>query len=120
MARYADLALLAVALPVFAVADLPLAGYAAIAAAWLAQRGVQQWATGRIARTQERTSALRLIALTFMARLWLLTAAIILVGLLADEDAGLAAAILAAALVTANFAGEAIARPSAAKAEAER
>ena len=37
--RFLDLVLLAVALPVFLVAGLPMLGYAAGAAAWLVQRG---------------------------------------------------------------------------------
>ena len=109
-ARYADLVLLAIALPVFLFADLPLVGYAAVAVAWLVQRAVQHWAGTRVAAATERTSALRLIAGTFMARLWLVTIAILLVGILAEDEAGLAAAILAAALVTANLAGEALTR----------
>ena len=37
--RYADLILLALALPIFVLADLPLLGYAVAAVAWLAQHG---------------------------------------------------------------------------------
>jgi hypothetical protein len=110
LARWADLILLAIALPVFVLADLPIVGYVAVAAGWLAQRAVQHWAGARVAQASERTSALRLIAGTFMARLWLVTIAILLVGILADDEAGLSAAVLAAALVTANLAGEALTR----------
>ena len=113
LARWADLILLAVALPVFLVADLPIAAYMAVAAAWLAQRAVQHWAATRVAQASKRTSALRLIAGTFMARLWLVTIAILLVGVLGDDEAGLSAAVLAAALVTANLAGEALMRQPA-------
>ncbi len=113
LARYADLILLAIALPVFLLAGLPIVGYVAVAAGWLAQRAVQLWASVRVARVNERSAALRLIALTFMARLWLVTVAILLVGILAEDEAGLAAAILGAALVTANLAGEALIRSSA-------
>ena len=113
--RYLDLAVLVVALPVFLVAGLPIVAWLAIAATWLAQRAVQAWAAGRIAHAGDRTSALRVVAGTFMARLWLLTIAILAVGLAADDEAGLAAAVMAAALVTANFAGEAIARPREAR-----
>ena len=110
IARNADLVLLAVALPVFLLADLPIVGYLAIAGGWLAQRAVQFWAGSRMTEADGRTSALRLIAISFMARLWLITIAILLVGVLATDEAGLSAAVLAAALVTANFAGEAITR----------
>ena len=111
LARYLDLAVLVLALPVFLFADLPIVAWAAIAAAWLAQRAVQAWAVGRISEAEGRTSALRVIAGTFMARLWLLTLAILAVGIAADDEAGLCAAIFAAVLVTSNFAGEALSRP---------
>ena len=39
--RYLDLVLLAVALPVFLLAGLPMLGYAGAAVAWLLQRGIQ-------------------------------------------------------------------------------
>ena len=38
--RYADLGLLALALPIFLVAGLPMLGYAVAAAAWLAQHAI--------------------------------------------------------------------------------
>ena len=47
MLGYADLALLALALPVFLLAGWPLLGYAVAAGAWLAQRGIQFAATRR-------------------------------------------------------------------------
>jgi hypothetical protein len=118
IARYADLALLALALPVFLLAGLPIAGWLAVAAGWLAQRAVQHWAGSRMTHADGRASALRLIAGSFMARLWLVTIAILLVGLLADDDAGLSAAVLAAVLVTANLAGEGLTRASSTDSEA--
>ncbi len=108
--RNLDLVVLAVALPVFVLADLPLLGYAAAAVAWIAQALLQRAVQARLARTDRRTSALGLVGGSMVARLWILTAAILLVGLIGDEDAGLAAAVLAAVLVTADLAGEAIAR----------
>ncbi|MCW2959367.1 MAG: hypothetical protein JWP18_2170, partial [Solirubrobacterales bacterium] len=39
--RYLDLVILALALPVFLLADFPMLGYAAAAAAWIVQRLVQ-------------------------------------------------------------------------------
>lgn len=108
--RNADLALLALALVVFLVAGLPMAGYAAAAAGWLAQRALQRATEARLASTTERTDALRLVGGSIVLRLWVVTLAVLLVGLLVGEDAGLAAAILAAVLVTAGLAGEAAAR----------
>ena len=45
-----------------------------------------------------------------LGRLWILAAAILIVGLVGDREAGLAGAVLAAALVTAFLAGEGIAQ----------
>ncbi|MGI8460739.1 MAG: hypothetical protein ACR2OC_03755 [Solirubrobacterales bacterium] len=110
--RYADLVLLVVALPIFLLAGFPIVGYAAVAAAWLSQRAVLAYAATRIQTADGRTAALRIIAGSFMLRLWLLTIAILLVGVLVSDEAGLSAAVLAAALITANLAGEALLRVS--------
>jgi hypothetical protein len=115
--RNADLALLAIALVVFLVAGLPMAGYAAAAIGWLAQRALQRATETRLAHAEERTTALRLVGGSIVARLWVVTLAVLLVGLLVDEEAGLAAAILAAVLVTAGLAGEAAARLAASSSE---
>lgn len=96
--RYLDLPLLAVALPVFAVAGLPMLGYVVGAAAWLAQRGVQVAATRHAARA-DRRGALGTLAGAMLVRIWLISLAILLVGL-AEREAGLAAAVLAAILFT--------------------
>jgi hypothetical protein len=105
--RYADLVVLALALPVFAVAGLPMLGYAAAAAAWLAQHAVLIFAQRRAAealRRGDRRVALGSIAAATLGRVWIVTLAILLVGLLADREDGLAAAVLGFVLVTAHFA----------------
>lgn len=112
MLRYADLVLLGVALPVFVVADLPLLGYTVAAVAWVVQRGVQAWAAARVVRdlaAGERRSAIGITATATLGRVWLVTAAVLAVGLIADRGDGLAAAVLSAALFTVYFAGEALA-----------
>jgi hypothetical protein len=117
LVRNADLALLALALPVFLLTGLPIAGYAAAAAGWLAQRALQHATQTRLARAEERTTALRLVGGSIVLRLWVVTLAVLLVGLLVDDEAGLAAAVLAAALVTAALAGEAAARLGSSRGE---
>jgi hypothetical protein len=110
--RFADLALLAIALPVFVLADLPLLGYAVAAGAWIVQRAVQAWAAGRVVRdlaAGERRSAIGVTAGATLGRVWLVTASVLAVGLIADREDGLAAAVLSAALFTVYFAGEALA-----------
>jgi hypothetical protein len=116
--RVADLALLALALPLFLLAGLPMAGYAAAAAGWLAQRALQLVTERRLAQARERTTALRLVGGSIVLRLWVVTLAVLLVGLLVDDEAGLAAAVLVAALVTAALAGEAAARLGSTREEA--
>lgn len=111
--RYADLVLLALALPVFVVAGLPMVGYAVAAAAWLAQHAVLALAQRRAAealRRGDRRVALASIGAATLGRVWLVTLAILLVGLLADREDGLAAAVLSFALVTVHFAALGLAR----------
>jgi hypothetical protein len=103
--------LLALALPVFVLADLPLLGYAVAAAAWLSQRAVQAWAAQRVTddlAAGERRSAIAVKAWSTMGRVWLVAGAVLAVGLIAEREDGLAAAVLAAVLFTVQFASEAI------------
>jgi putative exporter of polyketide antibiotics len=110
--RYADLVLLAVALPVFVVAGWPLLGYAVGAGAWLAARAIGLVADRRVSRDiagGERRHAVGVMAMAMLGRVWLLALAVLLVGL-AEREAGLAAALLAAALFTVYFGGQGLAR----------
>ena len=105
--RYADLALLALALPIFIAAGWPLVGYAAIAAAWLVQHAMLAWANRASAvalARGERNRAMAVVGGITLGRVWLVATTILLVGLLGDREDGLAAAVLALALVTVHFA----------------
>jgi hypothetical protein len=111
--RYADLALLAAGLPVFIAADLPMAGYAVIAAVWLAQHGIElaaDRAASRALERGERRAAMGWIAASTLARVWMVMLAILLVGLLSDREAGLAAAVFAVILFTVHLGGRLLAR----------
>jgi L-asparagine transporter-like permease len=111
--RYGDLALLAVALPVFVIAGWPLPGYAVAAAAWLAQWGIELAANRRVARAlreRERRTALGVLGAATLGRVWLVALAVLLVGLLGERQDGLAAAVLSAALITAHLAGRGVER----------
>jgi hypothetical protein len=106
--RYPDLALLALALPVFLLAGFPMLGYVVIAAVWLAQAAIQFAAQRHVSRSLasgKRNVALGSLAAATLGRVWIVALAILLVGLLADREDGLAAAVLAAVLVTAHLAG---------------
>ena len=116
--RYLDLGVLVAALPVFVLADFPILGYAATAAAWLAQRGIQVLAGRRAAATGDRRAAIGVLGATMMARLWLVGLSVlagalfgrlwlvclsVLAAGLIEREAGLAAGVLAAALFTVFF-----------------
>ena len=111
--RYFDLVLLAAALPVFLAADLPITGYAVVAVVWLASLTVEVYTERRVVRELKqgnRRDAMGWIAATTLGRVWLLALAVLLVGLLDEREAGLAAALLSAVLFTVHFAGRFIAR----------
>lgn len=104
--RYADLALLALALPLFVVAGFPMLGYAVAAAAWLAQHAMLAWADRASAAALtggDRRKAMGIVGAITLGRVWLVALAILLVGLLAEREDGLAAAVLTLALVTAHL-----------------
>jgi L-asparagine transporter-like permease len=105
--RYADLALLALALPIFIAAGWPLVGYDAAAAAWLAQHAMiffSDRASRAALAAGDRNRALGIVGATTLGRVWLVAMAILLVGLLGEREDGLAAAVLTLALVTLHLA----------------
>ncbi len=110
--RYGDLVLLALALPAFIVAGWPMLGYVVAAAAWLAQRGIQLIASRRVKSSMasgDRRTALGILGATTLGRVWLIALAVLIVGL-TDRDAGLAAALLSAALFTLYFGSQVLDR----------
>jgi hypothetical protein len=108
--RYLDLVLLALALPLFLVAGLPMLGYVAGAAAWLVQRGLQVWLNRRAEASDDPRTVVGITAGSMIGRGWLVALTIFAAGL-EDEDAGLAAAVLVIVLFTAYFTVSMIMRP---------
>jgi hypothetical protein len=108
--RYLDLVLLALALPLFLVAGLPMLGYVAGAAAWLVQRGLQVWLNRRAEASDDPRTVVGITAGSMIGRGWLVALTIFAAGL-RDEDAGLAAAVLVIVLFTAYFTVSMIMRP---------
>ena len=118
--RYADLGVLALALPLFVVAGWPLLGYAVAAAAWLAQHLIlahADRASVAALKRGERNRALGIVGFTTLGRLWLVTLAILLVGLLGEREDGLAAALLTLVLVTVHLGSLAVTKLFAADRE---
>ena len=108
--RYLDLVVLALALPIFIAADLPLLGWAGAAGAWLVQRGVQHLIERRARAANDPRTVAGLMTGSMIARGWIVAGTIFAVGL-SEREAGLAAAILTIAVFTFYFAGQLIARP---------
>ncbi|MDP8908948.1 MAG: hypothetical protein M3N47_07495 [Chloroflexota bacterium] len=103
--------LLALALPVFVLADLPLLGYAVGAVAWLFQRGVQIATTRAAKRATDPRTLVGITAASMIGRGWLVAFAVFGAGLAGESEDGLAAAVLVLALFTLYFTASAILRP---------
>jgi hypothetical protein len=119
--KHVDLLVLLAALAVFAIGGLPLLGYAFAAGAWLAQRAVQVLAGRRAAAelaAGNRQRAMGYVAGTTLGRVWLMVTAALVAGVV-DREAGLAAAVLLAALFTISFVSAGIAHMFEADREAQ-
>ncbi|MFL5868879.1 MAG: hypothetical protein ACJ766_17380 [Thermoleophilaceae bacterium] len=97
--RWLDLVVLALALPLFLAAGLPLLGWGGIAAVWLANRLAQQLIERRARASADVRRATAILALSLFARVWILALTIFVIGK-TDRDAGLSAALLSVVLVT--------------------
>jgi len=114
--KYLDLALLAIALPVFLIAGLPLLGWIAVAVGWSGQRLIQHLVEAKAARTEDTRSFFQLMAGSIIGRSWFLVTSIVVAGLI-EREAGLAAALLSAAVFTSYLVMTLVTRPQGPKAE---
>jgi hypothetical protein len=108
--KYLDLVLLAVALPVFVAAGWPMLGYAAGAAAWIAQRAIQHYTNRKAVESDDLRGTAGWITGSMIGRGWLCAITIFAAGMV-ENDAGLAAAVLVIACFTAYFTVNMILRP---------
>lgn len=111
LVRYLDLVVLALALPVFIAADLPLVGYAAGGGAWLLQRGIQAWTNRRAVESADTRSTVGIIAGSMIGRGWLVAIIVFVTGITQGDKAGLSAAVLVVLLFTVYFTVNMIFRP---------
>jgi hypothetical protein len=95
--RSLDLLVLALALPLFLIAGWPPIGWAVVTVVWVAQRWIVATVKRRAIATGDRLTVVRAISWSMMIRLALVTASVVVVGIV-DRDAGLPAALLAAVL----------------------
>lgn len=111
--KYVDLLVLIAALAVFLLGGFPMLGFAAGAAAWLAQRGIQMLAARRAQAelaAGNRQKAMGVVAATTMGRVWLMATVVLLTGVLGGDEAGLAAGVFVAVLFTVSFVAQGISR----------
>ncbi len=110
MLRYLDLFVLALALPIFVAAGLPLLGWAGAAGGWCVQRVVNAAITHQARAADDPRTVAGLMTGSMIARGWIVAGSIFVVGL-AEREAGLAAAILSITLFTFFFTSQMITRP---------
>ncbi len=110
--RYLDLVvLLAVALPIFLLAGLPMAAFGVGGGAWILQRVVQHLMQRRAEASDDPRVVAGWTAGSMIARGWFCALAIFGVGIAEGDEAGLAAALLVIALFTVYFVIRMILRP---------
>lgn len=100
--RNADLVILAIAIPVWIAAALPALGWAATTVAWLAARWFQSYVERRALAKGERKAVLAARAASLLGRLYVVTIAVFVAGLI-DRKAGLSGGVLAAGVFTVYF-----------------
>jgi hypothetical protein len=109
--RNLDLIVLAVALPIFIVAGLPIGGWLTACLVWAMWRGI-----GYVAerKAREATDPKQIVGITtgaMIGRGWLMALILISVGLLTEDEVGLTAAVLSVVLFTTSFTTKMILRP---------
>jgi hypothetical protein len=102
--RYLDVVLVVAALPLVALAGLPLLGYAVGAAAWIAQRAAGAVLDRQAKATSDPRRQVGLTLASSLGRAWVVGGAILAVGLAGDREDGLTAAVVVAVAFTVYFA----------------
>ena len=102
--RYIDVVVVIAALPLVALAGLPLLGYAVGAAAWIAQRAIGAVLERQAQRTTDVRRQVGLNLASALGRAWIVGGSILAVGLAGEREDGLTAAVLVAVAFTVYFA----------------
>jgi hypothetical protein len=109
--RYLDVLLVVLAAPFAVLTDLPMLGYAVGAAAWILQRVVGAAVESRARSAKDIRTAVGLGLGGSLARAWFVGLAILAVGLTAEREDGLMAAVLVLAAYTVYLVASLILRP---------
>src|SRR4051794_9234302 len=100
--RNVDVLVLALALPLFAVAGWPLVGWLTGAGVWALQRFISELAVRKAAASDDPRTKVGLLAGSMIGRGWLVAGIILAVGL-NNNDAGVSGAVLFLAVFTVPF-----------------
>ena len=114
--RYLDLAVIALALPVFLIAGLPLLGWIGATVGWTGQRMIQAALERKASQTDDPRGFFRLMAGSLIGRSWFLVLTIFATGLI-EREAGLTAALLALITFTTYLIVSVVLRPDPPAAE---
>jgi len=109
--RYLDVLLVVLAAPFVVLTGLPVIGYVAGALVWIVQRLVGVAVEARARRATDIRTAVGLGLGASLGRAWLAGITILLVGLAADREDGLMAAVLVLAAFTVYFLSALILHP---------
>ena len=101
--RNFDFGLLVIALPIFLAADINILGWVTGAGLYVGQRLVRAWAIRRAERADDPRTTVGLLAGSMIARGWIVSGAILAVGLTTESEVGLSAAVLFLATFTVYF-----------------
>jgi hypothetical protein len=109
--RNLDLVLLALALPLFALAGLPLLGWLTALVIWTMWRSIGALAERRAAATKDLGTMAAIATGSMIGRGWLMGLGLLGAGLAAGDRVGLCAAVLCVVLFTVSFTTRLVARP---------
>lgn len=101
--KFPDFILLGIALPVFILAEWPIAGWIVAAVGWFVQAVVIAYMEQRAMTATEPRHQVGFVVGGSLVRAWLAAASILAAYLIAGNDAGLACALLMITLFTIYF-----------------
>jgi hypothetical protein len=111
IARNVDLIFLALALGIFLALGLPILGWATAAGAWVAQRLLRDFLSGRAKKAEDPREMVGYLAGSMIARGWICALIIFGVGIATEDEVGLSAAVLFVMTFTFYLSVSMITRP---------
>jgi hypothetical protein len=101
--RNLDLALLAIALPIFLAAGWPILGWVTGAGLYVGQRLIGELAKRKADKADDPRTTVGLLAGSMIGRGWLVAGAILAIGLTTESEVGLSSAVLFLATFTVSL-----------------